>query len=120
MQIYRPRPDDTSARQRYPRLTQTRQERAENANGTAHLSDQIIIADAIELRRLHRESPVLEFHFYAERRQDLSHESHIAQIGHTPNDAFFFRQQRRRHDRQHRVLGSANGHVSVQWSTAFD
>ena len=120
MQINRPRADDAAAGQRNPRMAQAPEQRAEDADRTAHLADEFVVAVGFDLGGLHGQRAVGEMHPGPERGQDLAHEPHVAQVRHPVDDALFAGEEGRGHDGQHGVFRAADLHFAVQRHAAFD
>ena len=120
VQIDGPGANDAAARQRDVSMMQAAQERPEDADRATHFTDQIVIAEAFEFRRLDVECVSVELHLRAERCQDLPHKLHVTQLRHSTNEARLRGQQGRRHDRQHGVLSAADPHFAMQRNSAFN
>ena len=99
MQIDWPRTDDAAAGQRDARFFQTAKQRPGDADGAAHLANEVVVAVALDAMRLHGECVTLELHRAAEGLEDAPHELHVAQVRHAPDHAPLGGEQRRRHDR---------------------
>src|SRR3954468_16808247 len=119
MQVDGPGSNDAAARQRHSRVTEPAQKRTENANGPSHFADEVIIADWLNLFCAHSEFVALELHLCTEGGQDLGHETHVAQIRNTADDAGFRSKKGCGHDRQNGVFGSADRYVTVKRHAAF-
>src|SRR5687768_5954451 len=98
MEIDRTGPDDTAPRQRNRRATQAAKQRSHDADGPAHLADQIVISEILNLGCLHRHGIAFELYLRAKGLKDLSHELDVAEIGHAADYAFFRCEQRRSHN----------------------
>ena len=112
--------DDATARQGNHGLPLPTEQRAEDANGSAHLADEIVIPHGLELLGTDPDPVTRHDHFGAERTEDLRHELYVAQVGHRADAARLGGQQRRSHDGQRGVLGTANPHGTMQGNPPFD
>ena len=120
MEVDGSRADDAAAGQGNRGLLEPREQRAHDADRAAHLADQIVVARSLNLAGMDAKRVALLFYLGAEPGEDLAHELHVAQVGHAADDARLAGQQRRRHDRQHGVLGAADGHVAVERHSTFN
>src|SRR5439155_8930829 len=119
VQIDWPRADDAAARQRHGGLLQTAEQRSHDTDRTTHFPDQIIVTRAFDFFGPDADGVTLGTDLCAKPGENLRHELDIAEVGHAPDDARFSRQQRSGQDRQHGVLGAADGDFAVQRDAAF-
>ena len=120
MQIDRARSDHAAARQRDLGVALAAQERSENADGAAHLADQIVIAHRLQFPGMDLDRVGVHLDLRSQRAENLGHEFDIAQIRHAPDNAWLGSEQRRGHNWKHGILRAADRHIAAQRHTAAD
>jgi ABC-type dipeptide/oligopeptide/nickel transport system ATPase subunit len=101
MQINRPVANDAAARQGNGGLSQSCDERTEDANRSPHLADQIIRSFRGSQRLgIHRDRSARAIHRRSHGSQNAEHVVRVAHIWNAPDDALFLGQQGSRQDWQ--------------------
>ena len=121
VQIHRAGADRAAAGQRYPRLPDTGQQRAEHEDGGAHFADDVVGCLGIRDRAADRQHPPGIAHGIdgdAVLRQQRAHGLDVGEARHIAEYQAIRRQQPRRHQRQGGVLCPADRDFTRQRPSA--
>src|SRR5450830_638909 len=122
VQVYRALADGAAAGQGYARLAAARQERPQHQDGGAHGLDQFVgrkrrvQAAGVELQA----ELLIERHRDAHAAEQIEQGGDVAQMRHVGEPQRRGREQRRAHDRQRRVLGPGDAHLTGERHAAVD
>ena len=118
--VDRSRPEVVAARQGNPGGSEASQQRAEHHDRRTDALDEVVRRLGVQLGGHVDDQPVIGTrHGHAHGFEQFAHERYVGDVGHVGQHVLPLRQQARRHQLEHAVLGAADADFAVERAAAL-